>query len=196
MATERRVLSSLEMLPEECQDDVVWALARLNERERTQTDILFELNDRLAVKGYGPISKSAFSRRSVRLKRRADRLAERDAMYAGMIERITPDKMAEQDIILGELLKALIDEFADEASSAKEIKALADAYKQTITAQNLSARLKTMAKADAKAEAEAEAEAKMSAQVDKAVETIARAKGITAETAEAIKAQILGVKAK
>lgn len=181
MATERRVLSSLETLPEECQDDVVWALARLNERERTQTDILFELNDRLAVKGHGPISKSAFSRRSVRLKRRADRLAERDAMYAGMIERITPDKMAEQDIILGELLKALIDEFADEASSAKEIKALADAYKQTITAQNLSARLKTIAKADAKAEAEAEANERLKKVVGEVGEAAQKA-GVSEET--------------
>ena len=77
MAQNRRVLDSLDLLPPECEDDVVWALARLNERQRTQADILFELNDRLAVKGQGPISKSAFSRRSVRLKRRRDRLAER-----------------------------------------------------------------------------------------------------------------------
>lgn len=120
MATERRVLNSLNLLPEECQDDVVWALAELNRRERTQADILLELNDRLAVKGHGPISRSAFSRQSVRLKRRADRLAERDALYAGVIDKITPEKMAEQDIILGELLKTLIDEFIDDARTAED----------------------------------------------------------------------------
>lgn len=150
MARERRVLGSLDLLPEECEDDVVWALAQLNKRDRTQADILFELNDRLAVKGHGPISKSAFSRRSVRLKRRADRLAERNAMYVGIIDTITPETMAEQDIVLGELLKALIDELIDEARSPEDAKELASAYKQTVAAQHLSASLK--AKAEAAAE--------------------------------------------
>lgn len=147
---ERRVLNSLDLLPEECQDDVVWALTELNRRERTQTDILFELNDRLEVKGQGPISKSAFSRRSVRLKRRADRISERNAIYAGIIDTITPESMAEQDIILGELLKTLIDELIDEVRSPEDVKELASAYKQTIAAQHLSSSLK--AKADVAAE--------------------------------------------
>lgn len=149
MAAERRVLSSLDLLPEECQDDVVWALGELNKRQRTQADILFELNDRLAVKGHGPVSRSAFSRRSVRLKRRADRLAERDSLYAGIIDKITPEKQAEQDIILGELLKTLIDELIDEASTAVDAKELASAYRQTVAAQQVSANLKAKAMAAA-----------------------------------------------
>ncbi|MHB2265822.1 phage protein Gp27 family protein [Aliihoeflea sp. PC F10.4] len=144
-ARERRVLDSLDLLPEDCQDDVVWALAQLNGRERTQADILFELNDRLAVKGQGPVSKSAFSRRSVRLKRRADRIAERNAIYAGIVDKITPETMAEQDIVLGELLKTLIDELIDEARSPEDVKELASAYKQTVAAQHLSASLKEKA---------------------------------------------------
>lgn len=143
---ERRVLGSLDLLPQECEDDIVWALGELNQRNRTQADILFELNDRLAVKGQGPVSKSAFSRRSVRLKRRADRLAERDHLYAGIVDTITPEKMADQDIVLGELLKTLIDELLDEVRSPEDVKELASAYKQTIAAQHLSASLK--AKAD------------------------------------------------
>lgn len=182
---ERRVLSSLDLLPEECQDDVVWALARLNERERTQTDILFELNDRLAVKGHGPISRSAFSRRSVRLKRRADRLAERDALYAGIIDTITPEKMAEQDIVLGELLKAVVDELIDEAKSPEDVKELASAYKQIVSAQQTSANLK--------ARAIAAADKKLEKAVD-AVEAAVREKGLSADAAEEIKAKILGVR--
>lgn len=147
---ERRVLGSLDLLPEECEDDVVWALAQLNKRERTQADILFELNDRLAVKGQGPISRSAFSRRSVRLKRRADRLAERNAIYSGIVEKITPETMADQDIVLGELLKTLIDELIDEARVPQDVKELAAAFRQTVAAQQASANLK--AKAEAAAE--------------------------------------------
>ncbi len=159
MATERRILSSLDQLPEECQDDVVWALAELNQRHRTQTDILFELNDRLAVKGHGPISRSAFSRRSVRLKRRRDRIEERNAMYAGIADTITPEKMGEQDIVLGELLKTLIDEFLDEAGSAADVKELASAFRQTVAAQHISANLKEKALAAAQAKLEKAVEA-------------------------------------
>ena len=179
MAAERRVLSSLEQLPEECQDDVVWALARLNERQRTQSDILFELNDRLAVKGYGPISRSAFSRRSVRLKRRADRLAERDHLYAGIAEKITPEKMSEADIVLGELLKALIDEIAEEASSSKEAMELARAYQSTISAQRISA--------DLKVKAMATAEAKMQKAVEAASGELEKAGNKTVDAAEVLR---------
>lgn len=182
MATERRVLSSLDLLPEECQDDVVWALKELNARSRTQSDILFELNDRLAVKGHGPISRSAFSRRSVRLKRRADRLAERDSLYAGIIEKITPDKMAEQDIILGELLKTLIDELIDEAKTAEDVKELASAYRQTVSAQQVSANLK--AKAIAAADKK----------IDKAVDMVTKAAGLSADRASEIRKKVLGLR--
>lgn len=177
MAADRRVLSSLDQLPEECQDDVVWALARLNERSRTQSDILFELNDRLAVKGEGPISKSAFSRRSVRLKRRADRLAERDHLYAGIAETITPEKMADQDIVLGELLKTLIDELIDDARTAEDVKELASAYRQTVSAQQASANLK--------AKALAEAEKKLKNAVEEVAQVVRKA-GVSQETMDEI----------
>jgi len=177
-ARERRVLNSLDLLPEECQDDVVWALAELNQRQRTQADILFELNGRLAVKGYGPISKSAFSRRSVRLKRRADRLAERDALYAGIVDKITPEKMGEQDIVLGELLKAVIDEFIDEAKSPEDVKELASAFRQIVSAQQVSANLK--------AKAEAAAQAKMEKAVKVAAGEVGKS-GRTVDAAEVLK---------
>lgn len=46
MAEKRGQLSSLDLLPDEAQDDLVWAIGELNRRQRTQTDILFEFNDR------------------------------------------------------------------------------------------------------------------------------------------------------
>lgn len=142
MATERRVLSSLDLLPEECKDDVVWALARLNERQRSQTDILFELNDRLAVKGCGPISKSAFSRRSVRIKRWKDSVAERAAIYSAIAPDLTPEKVASADVVRGEFLKALLDEQIDRADTPKQVLELARAHYAVVSAQRVSADLK------------------------------------------------------
>ncbi|QDY99075.2 DUF3486 family protein [Nitratireductor mangrovi] len=175
------------MLPEECQDDVVWALARLNERQRTQADILFELNDRLAVKGQGPISRSAFSRRSVRMSKRARQLEERSHLYAGIAEKLTPEEIGQADIVLGEFLKTLIDELLDHPQlTPKNAMELARAYQSIVAAQRTSV--------DRQEKSERATAAKLAKAVDEAVETVAKEKGMSAETVEAIKQKILGVR--
>lgn len=133
-------LSSIEQLPEDAQDDIVWAIGQLNERSRTQADILFELNDRLAVKGIDPISRSAFNRRAMRLAKRAMQLEERRHVYAGIAERLTPEEIGKADVVLGEFLKTLIDELLDgEGLNSKNAMELARAYKETVVAQRHSA---------------------------------------------------------
>lgn len=141
MAKEGRGrLSSLDLLPEEAQDDLIWALGELNQRRRSQADILFELNERLEGKGLETISRSAFNRRSMRLARRARQLEEREYLYAGVAERLTPEKVAKNDLILGEFLKSLIDELIDsEEMTSKNVMELARAYKETVVAQRHSA---------------------------------------------------------
>jgi len=137
--TERRVLNSLDLLPEECRDDVIWALGELNSRKRTQADILFDLNDRLAVKGAGPISKSAFSRRAVRMHRRARQIEERNGLYAGIAEKLTPEEVGKSDIVLGEFLKLLLDDLLDNPDlSPKNAMEMARAYQSVIAAQKTS----------------------------------------------------------
>jgi len=178
MAAERRVLSSLDLLPEECQDDVVWALSQLNERQRTQTDILFELNDRLAVKGAGPISRSAFSRKRVRLARRSAQLAERRHIYAGIAEKLTPDEVGKADLVLGEFLKTLIDELLDgDGLTSKNAMELARAYKETVMGQRHSAELEE--------KAAARADARLKKAVGEVAEAVRKA-GVSKETMEEI----------
>lgn len=69
-ASERREgrgrLSSIEMLPEEAQPDIVWAMEQLNARTSPANMILAEFNARLADRGIGAISKSAWGRFAVR----------------------------------------------------------------------------------------------------------------------------------
>ncbi|HOV02932.1 MAG TPA: DUF3486 family protein [Hyphomicrobiales bacterium] len=128
-------LSSIDLLPEEAGDDIIWALSELNKRERTQADILFELNDRLAVKGLGPISKSAFNRQSMKMAARARRIAERQTVYAGIAEQLTPDSVSATDRVLGEFLKTLIDELIDDPTiGARQAMELARAFQATVSA--------------------------------------------------------------
>ena len=101
-------LSSLDLIPEEGHDDIVWAMAQLNERKRSQEDIRFELNDRLAVKGIDAISKSAFNRRAVRIALAQARREEDAAVYEAIAAKLSPEKIDEAAIVVGELLKSAI----------------------------------------------------------------------------------------
>lgn len=144
-------LSSLDLLPEEAQDDLVWALGELNQRSRTQADILFELNGRLEAKGIEPISRSAFNRRATRLARRTAQLEERRYVYAGIAERLTPEEVSKSDLVLGEFLKVLIDELLDGSElTSKSAMELARAYKETVLAQRHSAAERRKAEEEAK----------------------------------------------
>lgn len=144
-------LSSLDLLPEEAQDDLVWALGELNQRSRTQADILFELNGRLEAKGIEPISRSAFNRRATRLARRTAQLEERRYVYAGIAERLTPEEVSKSDLVLGEFLKVLIDELLDGSElTSKSVMELARAYKETVLAQRHSAAERRKAEEEAK----------------------------------------------
>ncbi|WP_422371333.1 phage protein Gp27 family protein [Hoeflea sp.] len=181
-------LSSLDLLPEEARDDLYWAIGELNRRERTQADILFELNDRLEAKGIETVSRSAFNRKAMRLAKRTMQLEERRHIYAGIAERLTPEEVSKADIVLGEFLKTLIDELLeDDGLNPKNAMELARAYKDTVMAQRHSAELRD--------KSEAKANAKLKEAADKVVEAVGKVKGLTAETVSAIHEQILGVKA-
>jgi hypothetical protein len=68
-APDRRGLgrrSSIDLLPEEAEPDVVWVAEELRQGKRLQIEILAEFNARLADRGIAPVSKSAFGRYSVR----------------------------------------------------------------------------------------------------------------------------------
>lgn len=181
MAQDRRSrgrLDSLEMLPDEAQDDVVWAVSQLNERRRTTADILFELNDRLEVKGIDPISKSAFYRRSARLTKRAMQLEERRYIYAGIAEKLTPEEIGKADIVLGEFLKTLIDELLDNAGiDTKGAMELARAYKETIVGQRHSA--------EHRRKAEEQAKENLEKAVDQVTQVVRKA-GVSQETMDEI----------
>jgi hypothetical protein len=174
-------LSSIDLLPPEAGDAITWALGELNRRQRTQADILFELNDKLAVVGVSPISKSAFNRVSMRQSDRARRISERQQIYAGVAEHLTPEAVAKNDLILGEFLKTLIDELLDGDVSTKGAMELSRAYRDIIAGQHQSLK------------ATADAEAKLAKRTAAAIDAVAKVKGLTADTVTEIKSRILGV---
>ncbi len=178
-------LSSIDLVPEEGRDDVIWALGQLNERSRSQADILSELNGRLADKGLDPISKSAFNRRAVRIYMHTKRTEDMCAVFERIAPKLTPESMDKGNLVIGEAIKMLVLEMTEagvDGIDAKGIAALAQAYVASIRGQKMSGDLRKqmLAEFDAKASA--------------AIDAVAKQRGLSAEVAKDIRAQILGVK--
>ena len=172
-------LGSIDLLPEEAADDVTWAVQQLAARNRTQEDIRFEFNDRLEAKGIEGISASAFNRRAVKLAAAQNRLAESRAVFEGLAPQFTAENVDDSNIVLGELIKSMIQEVIaeDEQRDTKNVMELARAYQSTIGAMKVSS------------ERRAKLQAEMREKVAKA--TDAAADGIVAAAPGANKAEVL-----
>lgn len=181
----RGSLSSLDLVPDVARDDILWALAELNRRERTQADILFELNDRLEVHGVDPISKSAFNRRSMRMAAAARRIKEQREVFSGIADQFTPESMDENNIVLGQMIQVLISELLDDPDRApKDALSLARAFLATIQGQKVSS--------ERRRKLQEEYEKK----TGEAVEKIAEEAGLTDERIKQLREKFLGVRPK
>jgi hypothetical protein len=188
-------LSGIDLLPREADAIVAAAAEALQDRDRTQLDIyeeFFNALNALKREHRGELdfkipSFQAFNRYSVRLAAMTRRLEETREIAGAIAGRFNAQASDELTLIASEAIKTLVYELLmDSGRSGMDPKG----------AMQLSAALKNAAQAQGVSTARrAKVEKDFASQVDKAVDTVAKAKGMSEETAEAIKAQILGVKA-
>lgn len=185
-------LNNIELLPEECFPVVAWANDALQDRDRTQTDIYEEFVQKLQAvdreyRGELEIkipSFSAFNRYSIRLSvmtRRMDETREIASAIAGKFDAKASDDLT---LIAAEAIKTLIFEILTsrgESVVPKDAMSLANALRSATQAQGISYDRRKKVDAD------------FAAKAKEAVTVAAKAKGLTAETADAILSQILGV---
>ncbi len=155
-------LGSIDLLPEEAEEDVIWVCQQLAERSRTQAEILEEFNGRLADKGLPLISKSAFNRRAIFLARTQSRVQEARAMFKGLASQFDAADVDQNNIVLGEFLKTLIIELLQDTGgdrTPKQAMELARAFASTVSAQKVSTERRQKLEADAKAKLMKAAEA-------------------------------------
>ncbi len=179
-------LSSMDMVPEEAQDDIVWAVGQLNMRERSAEEIRFELNDRLDARGVGPISKSAFNRKSIKLAAMSNRLNEARHIFQGLAPQFTAEKVDEHTVVLGEFIKLLIFELVQNEGGtigSKGAMELARAHLAVIQGQKLSSERRAKLEADFKAGAA------------EAIEKVSKARGVSAEVTAELRRELFGVPA-
>jgi hypothetical protein len=98
-------LSSIDTLPEECDEDIAWANAELRERKMPQTEILRQFNARLADRGVKGISKGAFSRYSVRIAIETRKIEASRQITNEVLARLAPGERSDSMIAAVELLK-------------------------------------------------------------------------------------------
>lgn len=101
----RGQLSSIDTLPEECDEDIAWANEALRERKMPGNEILRQFNARLADKGQKSVSKSAFSRYSVRLATEVRKMEASRQITDVILARMPPGERSDGMIAATELLK-------------------------------------------------------------------------------------------
>ena len=189
MADDRREgrgrLSSIDLLPDDAEPDILWALEALRERKQPQATILADFNGRLADRGIAGVSKSAFSRWSVRKAIQFRRLDEVRAITGDVVAGLGTDGAEEVTIAAAEMLKVAIFETLEKENDPKSLQALARALNAAVAAQKTSA--------DHRKKLEEREAAKVVEVADRAVDA-AREAGLGAEVIAQIRRDVLGVR--
>lgn len=190
----RGQLSAIERLPRECDPIIDWARNELRDRNRTQTEIyeeFFAKMQALQAEFRGELeftipSFSAFNRFSINLAVLTRRMEQTSQIAEAIGKTHTAEKSDNLTLIAAEAIKTLVFEMVIAAGESgfdpSGAKDLAAALRSAAQAQSVSTARR------AKVEKEFEKD------VNAAVEKVAKVKGLSTETAEEIKAQILGIR--
>jgi hypothetical protein len=188
-------LSSIQLLPAECNHVVMWAAAELQDTSRTQLDIYKEFVaklEELQRLSRGELeftipSFSAFNRYSVNLDAMTRDLNETREMAAAISDSFDAEESDDLTLVAAEAIKALIFTMLRTQRgkiSSKDAKALADALRSATHAQSVSTARRE------------KIEAKFAAQAERAIEKVSKEKGMSADTIAQLRRDFLGVKPK
>lgn len=129
-------LSSIDMLPDEAEPDIAWANDALRERKLPATVIFTEFNERLADKGMGPVSRSAWNRYSVRQAIQFRKHDEARKMSAELVAKLGSEGADEVTVMIAEMIKlAMFEQLEDGKLSSKGVMELARGLSSVVAAQ-------------------------------------------------------------
>lgn len=197
--SSRGRLSTIDMLPEECDDDIIWANAELRERRMPQTEILKRFNARIADKGQRPISVGAFSRYSIRASIEMRKMDASRQITDAILARVAPGERSEGMVAATELLKYRVLEMVmnEEDPDPKLLNQATLALQRLSSTAAREAEVQRRDRKDQREEEtrEAELEARNRAEQDaaEAATKIAAEAGLGAERIAAIRRGVLGL---
>lgn len=109
MAKHRRPrLSSIDLLPEEAVPDIAWAYEEIKARRMPQLQILDELNKRLADRGLGKLSRSAFNRKVLWLVGHGEAILRAREIAGVLAEKLDAVPEGDVGLLLNELVKSIV----------------------------------------------------------------------------------------
>jgi Protein of unknown function (DUF3486) len=187
MDAKRGRLSSIDLLPEEAHPHIRDAIEALTKRMAPQESIREKLNGHLLALGLDPISRSAFNRKSLALAKIGENIRAAREMAAVFAEKM--DDMPEGDVgmLINETIKVLIYNMTQDIA-AMDIEVSAKMLKElSLTLHRLEIAGKVSV---ARRE---QIEQRTQAKANQVVDAVAKSRGLSAETAEAIKSKILGI---
>jgi hypothetical protein len=179
-------LSSIDMLPDEAEPDLVWAVEQLRERKMHARAILDEFNARLADRGIGPISKSAWGRYAVRKAIQFRRLDEVRRISDELVESLGADGPDQVTVAVAEMVKLAAFRLLEGGDTgAKDVNELARALNSAVNAQKTSA--------EHRRRIEQQLKDKLESVADKA-ETLGREAGLSADRIAQMRRDVLGLR--
>ncbi len=192
--TGRGRISSIDRLPEWCDEAVRWAFTALKERDLTQLEILDGLNERIRAAAWAEgltdaempqISKSAFNRRAMRLATVGRRLEETREIAAILTPKFDGENAEQITLLLAQTIKSLTFEMLESAGelradgeTAEMLMFASRALKHAEEAARISADTKKRILLDFQSKAE------------EAVDKVAKAKGLTGDDVATFKAAL------
>ncbi len=189
-------LSEIDRLPEWADEAKVWAFEQLKERKLSQLEILDGFNARLKAASMAHdaaaeppvISRSAFNRTAIKIAILGRRLEETREIAAVIAPKLDDEGDNSLTLMVAETLKTLIAEMLGNAGELSPDGDTAEMLMMTSRALKHAEEAKRIS-ADGRRKIEAE----LNTRAAKAVEQVAKVKGLTADTVTAIKAKILGI---
>lgn len=183
-------LSSIEQLPEDCDDIVAWAAEALRDRQFSQVDILDKFNQQLRDRAIElniklpTISASAFNRYSIKLALVTRRITEAREVASAVTARLEPGETDELTVMTAELVKTLAFELLSSGKglTPKNAMELASAVKSAVAAQKASTQRRQ------------EMEDRMASAVDETIEAVSKEAGLTKDQTTQIRRDVLGVR--
>ncbi|ORE93215.1 phage protein Gp27 family protein [Aurantimonas sp. 22II-16-19i] len=183
MATGRGRLSSIDLLPDDADPDIDWAMEQLRDRSMTQAAILKEFNSRLADRGIAPISSGAFSRHTVRLAKLTRDLERTRAIASTLVDHLRPEDDDKMVRAIAQVIKNLVLKLLEKGENLvpKDFMEIARAMKDLAAAQGLST------------QGRRGFEKEFTEKANAAIDAVSTERGFSKETVADIKSKILGI---
>lgn len=194
--------SSIDLLPEECEGIVAWAVQEMANTPRTQTDVYAEFRNKLiALQGelgldFDIPHFSSFNRHNLRLAKLTHKMQRSQAIANAVVARTDgadADNLTQASIRMLKTLMVEVMEDAADGMSFKEAKDGATALRQLALAETASTSRRQKLEAEEKAR---QVEAEMKAKAEKALDVLSSEPGISKEAIARARREFLGVRPK